>query len=65
MGHIKENCHLLNPTGAIQAPKPTNLRISDAQHGSVEAPRDRGQAFQLTIEDEREAPEVIVGCSLE
>lgn len=42
------NCPLLNPTGAIQAPTPATLMITNEQHGIVEAPRAKGRAFQLT-----------------
>lgn len=55
MGHMKANCPLLNPIGIIQAFVPATLRITDGQQGKVKALRDKGRAFQLMVEEAREA----------
>lgn len=45
----------------MQAPAPTNHRITDDHQGRVEAPKAREQAFQLTIEEARAVPNVVTG----
>lgn len=54
IGHIKANCPLMTPIGAIKDPTHATLRITDGQQGKVEAPWSKGQAFQLMAEEERE-----------
>ena len=63
LGHIKTNCPLLNPTGAMQVPVPSNLRIIDGQQGRVEALIAEGRTFQLMAKEEIEVPEFVAGCS--
>lgn len=65
MVHIKANYPLLNPTGSIQAPTPATLRITDGRQGRVETLRTKEMAFQLIVEEAREASENVAGCSID
>lgn len=47
----------------MQAPSPGTLKITNGQQVRVEAPRAKGRAFQLMVEEATEAPEVMVGFS--
>ena len=46
------------------APSPTNLRITDARQGRVEAPTVRKKAFQLTVEEAQATPNMVTGMYL-
>ncbi|KAJ9541941.1 hypothetical protein OSB04_028447 [Centaurea solstitialis] len=59
-GHIKPNCPQLK-RAPVQAPAPTTLRITDGTTTGRSGPATRGRAFQLTAEEARTAPNVIIG----
>ena len=45
----------------MQAPTPTNLRITGGGQGGAELPRAQGRAFQLTTEEVRADPDAAAG----
>lgn len=59
LGHFKDKCPLLKKASKMQAPTHAKLRITDGRQGKAEAPRDKGRAFQLTIEEAKEGPNVV------
>ncbi|KAL7608806.1 hypothetical protein Lser_V15G12358 [Lactuca serriola] len=63
-GHKRAQCPGLAAAGQVAAPDPATLRITDGHQGRVEAPTARSRAFQLTAEDAREAPDVVMGSFL-
>lgn len=65
-GHKKADCpRLQEGGGAVAAPVPDILRITDGCPAKAEAPTVKSRAFQLTTEEARAAPDVVAGtCSL-
>ncbi|XP_023757688.2 uncharacterized protein LOC111906194 [Lactuca sativa] len=62
-GHKKGDCpRLQGGGGAVAAPAPATVRINDSQR--VDAPAVKRRAFQLTTEEARAAPDVVVGTFL-
>ena len=64
LGHFKDKCPLLKKASKMQAPTHVKLRITDGRQGRDESPRAKGWAFQLTAEEDKEAPDVVVGTFL-
>ena len=54
----------LTVSASVKAPAPATLRITDGRQGKAEAPVVRSQAFQLTTEEARVAPDVVTGMVL-
>ena len=62
-GHRKAECPQLRGSaqGAPQGSAPATIRATESQPVKAEAPKARGRAFQLTAEEVRAAPDVVVG----
>lgn len=60
---MKSECTLL-AWRLVHTPAPTTLHITDGLQGKVNASKAQGRAFQLTVEEARLAPNVIVGMCL-
>ncbi|KAJ9552324.1 hypothetical protein OSB04_016369 [Centaurea solstitialis] len=61
--YFKSQCPKLTDA-IVQAPAPTTLRISDGSSGSKDgATASRGRAFQLTAEEAKVAPDMVLGAS--
>lgn len=59
VGHFKAEFPILNPIGAIEAPAPVTLRITNGCQGRPKSPRAKGRAFQLTKKEAKEGPVVV------
>ena len=61
-GHKKANCpRLQGGGGAVAAPASTTPRITDGRPVMAEAPAMKSHVFQLTTEEARATPDVVVG----
>ena len=58
VGHKKADCPSLG-RGAVRAPAPATLQITDGRRGQV--PVARGKAYQLTADEAIAAPDVVAG----
>ncbi|KAL7598174.1 hypothetical protein Lser_V15G23644 [Lactuca serriola] len=61
--HVKAKCPLF-ASNQVQSLAPGILHIIDGRQGQVEAAKARGRVFQLTVEEARIAPNVVVGTFL-
>ena len=59
-GHKRSQCLTLASVGPAVALTPTTLRITDSRQGRAEAPVAKSRAFQLTAEEARAAPGVVM-----
>ena len=59
MGHLYTDCTLL-ATGAVRAPVSATLPITDDRQGKAESSNAKGRAYQLTDEEARAAPDVVI-----
>ena len=57
---MKAQCPLL-AARLTPAPVSSTMRIADGHQARAEPPRARGRAFQLTIEEARAVPDVVIG----
>lgn len=63
-GHKKANCPQLTVSAPVKPPAPATLRLTDSRQGKAEATLVRSRAFQLTTEEARAAPDVVMGMIL-
>ncbi|XP_023765314.2 uncharacterized protein LOC111913831 [Lactuca sativa] len=61
--HVKAKCPLF-ASNPVQSLAPGTLHIIDGRQGQVEAAKARGRVFQLTAEEARITPNVVVGTFL-
>ena len=52
---------LLLDTSPVQVPVLTTLQITDGRQGKVEAPRDKGRAFQVKIKEAKAMSNIFIG----
>ena len=60
--HKKADCpRLQGGSGAVVAPVSTTMRITNGCHAKADATAVKSRAFQLTTEEARPAPDIVVG----
>lgn len=64
LGQFKVECPLLKATGAIHAPTLAKLRITNGRQGGSKAPRENRRAFQLILEEAKEASDIVASTFL-